>query len=536
MNPNLFYTGSNIVNAVTSLVLGLIILVRGPRSKLHQLWWWMSLAITLWAIGLATCFGSPPHLYELALFALRFADTVAIFIPLLYLHFIIAFLRRSDQRRVLRFCYALSILLAFFGFSSHYIPGMKTKMGIANFIDAGPLFWIFFGLYLYEPLYAFHLLWKARQATAGRRRMHITYVMAAGVVGFSMGAAWFPLAFNIPVSPIWGCFVWLYCFLVAWAVFKYQLFDIRVVIRRSLIYSLLITLLSVGYFGAAYLIEHAFQVQLGYRSLMVSVTAFALMALLFQPLRLAIQRGIDWLIFRAPQEELVRRMERLEQETRQTEKLKAVATLAAGLSHELKNPLQFIQTYAEFLPERYDDPDFRAKCSEGMQTEIARITDLLNQLMEFAKPKPPTLRSVEPHKILDSTLNLMNNEFTKRGVDLEKRYEADGVQIQADPDQLRQVVLNLILNALQAIGQKGKVTVTTGQQNGWFTFEVADTGPGIDPKVLPRLFEPFNTNKPGGTGLGLSLVHSIIREHRGQISARNQPGQGAIFAIKLPLK
>lgn len=147
----------------------------------------------------------------------------------------------------------------------------------------------------------------------------------------------------------------------------------------------------------------------------------------------------------------------------------------------------------------------------------------------------PTVHLIEPHKILDSTLDFLNNEFIIHQISLEKRYEADDLQIEVDPDQLRQVILNLALNALQAIGKNGRITVTTRQEDGWFILEVTDTGPGIDPTILPKLFEPFTTTKPAGTGLGLSIVHSIVREHRGKITARSQPGQGATFTIKLPL-
>lgn len=294
-------------------------------------------------------------------------------------------------------------------------------------------------------------------------------------------------------------------------------------------------MLTVGYFAAVYVIEKLFQITFGYQSVWVSVASFALMALLFQPLKVTVQRMVDLLLFHVPQEELVRRMERLEEEALKTEKLKAVATLAAGLSHELRSPLQAILTYAEFLPERFDDPDFREKCCEVMRSETGRINDLLNQLMNFARPKPPSFESTEPHKILDSTLDLLSNEFVIRYVNLEKKYEANGIRIQADQNQLRQVILNLVLNALQAIGKNGQITISTRQENGSFFLEIVDTGPGIDPKILPKLFEPFNTTKPTGTGLGLSVVHNIIKEHHGKISAQSQPGHGTTFTIRFPI-
>lgn len=196
--------------------------------------------------------------------------------------------------------------------------------------------------------------------------------------------------------------------------------------------------------------------------------------------------------------------------------------------------MQVIQTYAEYLPERFNDPDFRRQCCEALQSETGRIGELIKQLMEFSKPKKPALRQIEPHRILDSTLELLNNELVSRQIHLKKEYQANGTQIQVDPDQFRQVILNLILNALQAVSRRGLVTVKTWRENGWFTMEVADTGPGIAPEVLAKLFQPFTTTKEDGTGLGLSIASDIIKEHGGKISAQNHPGRGASFLVRIP--
>ena len=243
---------------------------------------------------------------------MRLADTAAIFIPLFYLHFIVVFLNRTDQQIFLKICYSLSIFLACFSFTPFYISGLKTKMDIVNYNDAGPLFWAFWVLYTLEPFYAIGLMWKARKTAAGVRKSHITYVMAASIVGFLVGATYFPLCLNIPIPPVGGHFVWLYCLFVAWAVFKHHLFDIQFVIRKSLVYSILVTLLTIGYFGLVYGTEKVFQNTLGYHSAWISLTAFALMALLFQPLKVGIQRLVDWVIFRVPQEALVKRVERVD--------------------------------------------------------------------------------------------------------------------------------------------------------------------------------------------------------------------------------
>lgn len=408
---------------------------------------------------------------------------------------------------------------------------------LSTFPRAGSLFLPFNFIWVGWILYNLWFFTREAHANATIRREQINLLLLAFISGYITGCTNYLYMYGIHLpllQPFANYGVPVAFLVLAYGVFAYGLFDAQVVIRKSLIYSALVTLLTAGYFGFVYGIEQIFRTTLGYQSGWISLVAFALTALAFQPLKVGIQRVVDWLIFRVPQEELVKRMERLEKEALQTEKLKAVSTLAAGLCHELRNPLQAIQTHAEFLPERYDDPVFREQCSKITKTEITRINDLLNQLMNFAKPKQPAFRAVEPHKILDSTLDFLNNEFVKHNIQLEKRYKANGVQIQADPDQLRQVILNLTLNALHATGRDGRIIVTTYRDNGWFACEISDSGPGIDPKMLPKLFEPFNSSKPGGIGLGLSIAHSIIREHRGNIFVQSKPGEGATFIVKLP--
>jgi len=532
---NLFHSAFSVVNALTSLLLGLFILLSNPRSKLHQLWWWMSLAIFGWAMGLAVTFGTSPQNYSLALFSIRFADTVAIFIPLLYLHFTIVFLGFTNQQYILRVCYALSLALVFFGFTPIYISGVKTKLGIANFNDAGPLFWVFGILYALEPLYAICLMGQARQKTSGARRAHITYVMAAGIVGFLVGATWFPLCFNIPIHPFGGPFVWLYCILVAWAVFKHHFLNIHVVIRKSLIYSILVTLLTAGYFGLVYGIERIFQTALGYMSVWTSLSAFALMALLFQPLKVGIQRLVDWLIFRVPQEELVKRVERLEGEALQTEKFKAVATLAAGMAHEIKNPLTAIKAFAESIPEYQNDPEFLKDLHRILTEQVRHIQGIVQDVLDFAKPKPPQIEPVDLGALISSTVNFLSGNLLKNRIRWTVNCQHNGDTLQADADQLRQVLINLIQNAGDAMPEGGKLTIATQTNRDHLEITVSDTGKGIRKDLLSKIFDPYVTTKEHGNGLGLAMVQSIIRAHRGSIRAESTPGRGTTFTVRLPI-
>ncbi len=418
---------------------------------------------------------------------------------------------------------------------SYESPGPVAYLPIWGW--AGPHYWTFLAFFIGTAILGHSILLFRWFRVRGEEQARLALFLVASLAAYVGGCPEFALKYGVRLgwlNPFGLYGLPLHIALITYAIIRHRFLNINIVIRRSIVYSMLVTLLTVGYFGLIYGAERIFQTTFGYQSIWFSLAAFATMALAFQPLKLGIQRLVDWLLLRMRHEDLVKRLERLEQETRQTEKLKSVAALAAGLCHELRSPLQVIQTHVEVLPDHYDEPGFRKRCTETMRAEIIRINDLLKQLMDFAKPKQPLFRPIEPHEILDSTLGLLSNEFVKRRIHLEKYYGANGTTIRADSDQMRQVILNLVLNALQAIDKDGAVTVSTRQENGYFVLDIKDSGPGFDPRIAPKLFEPFNSSKQGGTGLGLSMVHSIVKEHGGKISAESKPGQGTVFSVKLP--
>lgn len=526
------------LTCATTFGLGLLVFLAEPKRRLNQIFGFYSLSIAWWSFMETLVINSGSVHSAKSVLYLEWPGVILIAPTFIHTVFLLVEDKGHFAKFILKTAYALSLLLL----TLHLLFDLLTAtprpvaytLFFANTTSLGLLTPLLFLILVNIGLWK---LGRAYHNAVGQRRMQLKFLFWASVIGYWGGSPdWFLVfGFHVPWLNPFGIYcVPLYSIATTYAVLHHRLFDFNLAIRKSLVYSILVTFLTVGYFALVFGIERIFQNTLGYQSLWLSTAAFALMALAFQPLKIGIQRAVDWLLFRRRHEELVKRMERLEQEALKAEKLRTVATLAAGLCHELRNPLQAIQTHAEYLPEKCDDPEFRKSCSEIMKTETARINDLLRQLMDFAKPKLPALRAVEPHKILDSTLDILSNEFVRRGTELEKSYQADGVQIQADPDQLRQVILNLTLNALQAMDQGGCVTVKTYQENGWFAFEVKDTGPGIDPKIFGKLFEPFNSSKCEGNGLGLSVVHSIVREHRGKITAQSTPGRGALFTVKLP--
>jgi len=380
-------------------------------------------------------------------------------------------------------------------------------------------------------------IWRAYVQAKGRTRVQLTYLFWATLIGYLGGTPdWsFPLGFYVPVLNPFGVYaVPLYSVATTYALLQHQLFDFNLVIRRSLIYSLLVTVLTVVYFAAIHVAEHIFQIRFGYTSVQLSLAAFALMALVFQPLKIGIQRIVDLLLFRAPQEELVKRMERLEQETRQTEKLKSVATLAAGMAHEIKNPLASIKTFVQYLPVRHDDPEFREKFVRIVGHEVERMNLLVQRLLDFAKPSPPKSERCRISPVIEETVDFLHSALTAKQIEVVRGYgESDDVF--ADRAQLKQVLLNILLNSIDALDGRGCIAISTVSDGGYVHVIVADTGRGISKSELGHVFDPFYTTKAHGTGLGLSVVHSIIREHRGHITIDSDVGRGTTVRMRFPM-
>jgi signal transduction histidine kinase len=244
-------------------------------------------------------------------------------------------------------------------------------------------------------------------------------------------------------------------------------------------------------------------------------------------------------------------LKRLELQIRRSDRLASLGTLSAGMAHEIKNPLVSIKTFAQLLPERYHESDFRETFSGLIVHEIDRIDSLVNQLLRFARPAKPLLRPMHAHEILEKTLRLVQHRLYQKEIKVTQRWNAPVDTIRADGDQMEQVFLNFFLNAMDAMKRGGELTVSTETRSGGslvtrllpedeerneaLHISIRDTGEGIKKEDIARVFDPFFTTKDFGTGLGLSVVHGIIEEHGGQIEVESELAKGTSFHIFLPL-
>ena len=191
---------------------------------------------------------------------------------------------------------------------------------------------------------------------------------------------------------------------------------------------------------------------------------------------------------------------------------------------------------AEYLPQKMHDPKFVEQFSRLVPQEIDRIDAMIHELLQFARPSPPKLESTNLYELLNNTLGFLSNNFTRHNISVQKDYEdIKDRQFFLDANQIKQVVLNLFLNAIDAMPGGGTLLVTGRVSNPSVVISVADTGCGIAPEDLKHIFEAFFTKKEKGTGLGLAVTKNIIEEHGGKISVKSKIGEGTTFAIELPL-
>ncbi len=229
-----------------------------------------------------------------------------------------------------------------------------------------------------------------------------------------------------------------------------------------------------------------------------------------------------------------------------SEKLASIGRLSAGLAHEIGNPLAIIQGYLELLDRHDLDPDERHLFAEKAGVELERLKKLIRQMLSFARPVDDELESLDIHKRLDEVVEFVNFEKKSDSFRVMKNYNALEATIVSDPHGIRQVVLNCLLNAFDAIQETGQeenvITITTtdivGNGAGGVRISIVDTGCGIPEENLANLFDPFYTTKEAGrgTGLGLFVCHTIMEKLEGRIEMKNSPAGGAEVVIELPKK
>ncbi|KAF0133849.1 MAG: putative histidine kinase [Candidatus Saganbacteria bacterium] len=230
-------------------------------------------------------------------------------------------------------------------------------------------------------------------------------------------------------------------------------------------------------------------------------------------------------------EELKRNQEKL----LHSEKLAAIGSTTAGVAHELKNPLTYLNTLSQILPEKWDDPKFRDMVSQTLPSEIQRMQLIVGGLLDYSKTQKFQPSPTDIKQVIEKTIAVMGYEMKKHSTVLKTTYNHSKT-LNADPNRLLQVFMNLISNAIQAMpeGKSGEILIKTEDSPNGITIIVSDNGAGISQEKLLRIFDPFFTTKEQGNGIGLAITKKIIDEHKGSISVESKVNEGTKFTILLP--
>jgi two-component system sensor histidine kinase HydH len=232
----------------------------------------------------------------------------------------------------------------------------------------------------------------------------------------------------------------------------------------------------------------------------------------------------------------LREIRDLQEKVRRSERLASLGRLAAGVAHEIRNPLSSIRGFAQFFMQRFKGREQEQEYASVMVKEVDRLNRVITELLDFARPREPHRELHSLEEILDHTLEVLKPELAKKKVGVEKKYERELPLARVDRDQLSQAFLNLLINSLESMEDGGKIRVgIRRERQDSLRVSIGDTGKGIPREDLEKVFEPFFSTKRKGTGLGLSIVHQIVEGHGGDIQVESQEGEGTFFQITLPI-
>jgi len=227
----------------------------------------------------------------------------------------------------------------------------------------------------------------------------------------------------------------------------------------------------------------------------------------------------------------------LEKKVERSERLASLGRMAAGIAHEIRNPLSSIKGFAQYFRKKFDPGSEDENYALVMANEVDRLNRFIQDLLNFAKPQEPKFRPVDIIKVMEHTLKLTESDFLEKNISIIKNFDEQMPQISADSDMITQALLNIFINANEAMEKNGELIITVQKKyNQSVHISLEDKGKGIAKTDLRKIFDPFFTLKSGGSGLGLAIVYRIVENHHGEIEVKSELGKGTIFKINLPFK
>lgn len=539
-----------IIALFTALIAYTVTIVFFLYSKktVHRLWSFFNFAVGSWA--LFTFFAASSKNPLLAQEFWKISHKPGYFIAIIFAHFVCEYCSYKSYKLItFGYFYAIAANLATLLINPEifYYPNPAYLYNSIYYLQVKSLNWILllipWAFFLGWSLIKLHRYCQNIQAPKNADALFILFIL---VIGFSGGlSTFFPMCGYTNFYPYTLVLTLFYEFGASYLIFKREVFEIDFVIQKSVLYSTLISFLTLFYLILIFLTDQFLINNWEFYNFLTRFFALIVIALAFNPLRNRLQNIIDQTLFKATPVQLAEQNELLRQNAVQAEKMRVVATLASSIAHEIKNPLTALKTFVEYFPEKKNDPTFQEKFQKIASSEINRIEKIISELLEFAKPSPLTLKDTDIRKVLDHALNLTENQLKKNDITIKTDFAENLPSIKGDANKLLQVFINLILNAKDAMPTGGVLTVFTESADHPLskssipnpksvTISFTDTGCGIPKENLKQVFEPFFSTKEKGTGLGLAIVKGIIDEHGGKIGVASEIGNGTRFEIVFP--
>ncbi|MFC1595900.1 ATP-binding protein [Candidatus Margulisiibacteriota bacterium] len=656
------YSLANLITAIICFALMLIALRINPARSLNKVFALWVFFVGSWSLGilhhtLTIDYSDSWHITKVL-------HMEAIMVTPLFLHLIMIFVNRIQQR-ILLLNYFVAVFLLVSNFSNLFIKEISAIGPFVYFPKAGTLFFLLIFQYIFCILYAYLLLYSIYKKADSRNKMQIKYLIAGTLIGYLGGASTFLYVYDVPIFPYANYFTFVFPLIIAYAVYKHQILDIALVIRKGLIYSVLIAVLSCFYTLGVFLFGLASISRSN--SLWFSLLAIVILTIVFKPLQEYIQRVIDKIFFRhkydyqqtlkdiseklrtvimlddlvnlllktvpktikietasfyknneiekSPlkdwflenrrvyiKEELKAESskhsqlkvessklkveevpavsvplfagdkligifnlgEKLSEESYSTEDIQLLTTIAnqaalalenieanrklvesermatlgkvaAGLAHEIKNPIAAMNTLTQLMPLRKNDDEYLDKLYNTNTRQLKRMNDLVMNLLKLGKPIKLNKTAVDLNELLDKVVELIKPQCEAQNIKLTTNHQPLTTTIKADREQLFQVFLNLTQNAIQSMPKGGELIIETTKtqhpEPSTHLATISDTGAGISKDQLAHIFEPFFTTKAQGTGLGLPIVKKILDEHGFGINVESEEGKGTEFRV-----
>jgi len=520
-----FFILSCFLTSALSLVIGFFIYSRNKEALLNKLWMGMSLSVCSWSFGLLKVISEQNP--KIAFFWQCFLDISAVFIPVLFFHFILVFLeidQRIKYKIQLALIYLLGLLIILISPFPIFKKGVVPLFGFDFWINPGPFYFLLPLLFTGTIFYSVYLLIKGYLQSTGIKKTQIKFIIIAALVGFGGGLTnFFPQL--IKIYPFGNFFVVFYLLFVGYAITKYHLFEIRVILTELLIALIAIILLIQALTAS---------------SLTLIIFGFVLLALFGIVAYFLIKSVLKEIALRAELEVAYQELQKLDQ---------AKSEFVSIASHQLRTPLTAIKGYVSLLLEgSYGKlTDKNRPPIENIYQSGERLIRLINELLNISRIEAGKLEMNFEETPIEEVINLATEE-TKMQAEKKKLYlklekpEASLPKVFIDKDKIKQVIMNVVDNAIKYTSQGG-VTIKAKSNDSKVIIEVSDTGDGMAEEEISKLFKSFSRGSAGnklsteGAGLGLHIAKRFIEFHGGRIWAESPgKGKGSTVFIELPIK